>query len=41
MRITVVGVYTVNGLEHAPPTAFFTLIPHQDASGTVGRRSQD
>jgi len=41
LRITVVGVYTVNGLEHSPPTAFFTLIPHQDAPKTVGQRSQD
>jgi hypothetical protein len=44
LRITVVGVYTVNGLERSPPTPFFTLAPHQDVPdgpGTVGRRSQD
>jgi Zn-dependent alcohol dehydrogenase len=37
MRIVVVGVYTLNGLEQALPTEFFTLIP-QDESSTVGQR---
>jgi hypothetical protein len=41
MRITVIGVYTVNGLEQSTPTPFFTLVAHQDAPSTVGRRPQD
>ena len=38
MRIVVVGVYTVNGLERSMPTEFFTLIPQQREEGTVGQR---
>jgi hypothetical protein len=38
MRIVVVGVYTVNGLERSMPTEFFTLIPRQGEEGTVGQR---
>ena len=37
MRIVVVGVYTVNGLEQSLPTEFFTLIPHDEQAGTVGQ----
>lgn len=35
-RITVVGVYTVNGLERSDPTEFFTLVPREES--TVGQR---
>ena len=38
MRIIVVGVYTLNGLEQSLPTEFFTLIPHEDEASTVGQR---
>ena len=38
MRIVVIGVYTVNGLERSMPTEFFTLIPRQGEEGTVGQR---
>ena len=38
MRIVVVGVYTINGLERSLPTEFFTLIPHDEQAGTVGQR---
>jgi Zn-dependent alcohol dehydrogenase len=37
VRIVVVGIYTINGLEQSLPTEFFTLIP-QDESSTVGQR---
>ena len=36
-RITVVGVYTINGMERSKPTEFFTLFA-QDEDATVGRR---
>ena len=36
-RITVVGVYTINGMERSKPTEFFTLFA-QDEGATVGRR---
>lgn len=39
-RIVVVGVYTVNGLERSLPTEFFTLMPRDGDSGTVGQRPQ-
>jgi hypothetical protein len=38
MRITVVGVYTVNGMEPSQPTDLYTLAPHEDDAGTIGRR---
>jgi hypothetical protein len=38
MRIVVIGVYTVNGLERSTPTEFFTLIPRGLEEGTVGQR---
>ena len=38
MRIVVLGVYTVNGLERSMPTEFFTLVPRGAAEdGTVGQ----
>lgn len=41
MRIVIIGVYTVNGLERSLPTEFFTLIPREGASsGTVGQGQQ-
>jgi len=36
-RIVVIGVYTVNGLERALPTEFFTLVPRVGEDGTVGQ----
>lgn len=39
-RIVVLGVYTVNGLERSLPTEFFTLVPRQGESGTVGQGGQ-
>ena len=39
-RITVIGVYTVNGLERSLPTEFFTLMPRQGEGGTVGQGGQ-
>lgn len=38
MRIVVVGVYTLNGLEQSLPTELFTLIPSGDDASTVGQR---
>ena len=38
MRIMVVGVYTVNGLERSSPTEFFTLLPREEEPGTIGQR---
>jgi hypothetical protein len=38
MRITVVGVYTVHGLERSQPTEFFTPVARDDDAGTVGQR---
>ena len=38
VRIVVVGVYTLNGLEQALPTEFFTLVPQEDPSSTIGQR---
>lgn len=40
MRIVVLGVYTLNGLERAMPTEFFTLMPRDGDTGTVGQRAQ-
>jgi hypothetical protein len=40
MRIVVTGVYTVNGLELAMPTEFFTLMPRDGKDGTVGQGPQ-
>jgi len=37
VRIVVIGVYTVNGLEQSMPTEFFTLTPRGADEGTVGR----
>ena len=37
VRIVVVGVYTVKGLERSLPTELFTLIPREEDSSTVGR----
>lgn len=38
VRIVVVGVYTLKGLEQSLPTEFFTLMPQDDPSSTVGQR---
>jgi hypothetical protein len=38
VRIVVVGVYTLNGMEQSLPTELFTLAPQDDPSGTVGQR---
>ena len=38
MRIVVVGVYTLYGLEQSLPSEFFTLIPRDEDAGTVGQR---
>jgi hypothetical protein len=38
LRIIVVGVYTLNGLEQSLPTEFFTLIPRDEDANTVGQR---
>jgi hypothetical protein len=38
MRIVVVGVYTLKGMEQSLPTEFFTLVPQEDPSTTVGQR---
>jgi len=40
-RIVVLGVYTVNGLQRTLPTEFFTLVPRQGESGTVGQSQPD
>ena len=37
VRIVVIGVYTVNGLEQSLPTEFFTLTPRGADEGTVGQ----
>lgn len=39
-RIVVIGVYTVNGLERAMPTEFYTLVPRVSEDGTVGQGGQ-
>jgi hypothetical protein len=38
VQIVVVGVQTLNGLEQSLPTEFFTLIPREDDSRTIGQR---
>jgi hypothetical protein len=37
-RITVVGIFTIEGLEEATPTEFFTIIPREERSATVSQR---
>jgi hypothetical protein len=37
MRIVVLGVYTVRGLEPARPLELFTLVPREVTDGTVGQ----
>jgi hypothetical protein len=39
IRIVVLGVYTVKGLERSDPTEFFTLMPRGE-DGTVGQGPQ-
>ncbi|MCC6889314.1 MAG: hypothetical protein IT536_12335 [Hyphomicrobiales bacterium] len=38
VRIEVLGVYTLKGLERTIPTDFFTLTPRDQGTGTVGKR---
>ena len=40
VKIVVIGVYTVNGLEQSLPTEFFTLTPRGAEQGTVGQGRQ-
>jgi hypothetical protein len=40
MRIVVLGVYTVRGLEPARPLELFTLTPREVTDGTVGQGSR-
>lgn len=36
IRVEVVGVYGLDGLERIQPADYFTLRPHEDDDGTVG-----